>query len=99
MTTQHQRAPPLPSRAALRPAPRLREAGGFYGLAPRRRGALESAVDQGPQGPSESVVPRQVARADPLRGEPDLTEREARIPLGCDLRSCFPKCFQADSAS
>src|SRR5215510_8391401 len=39
---------------------------------------LGSAVNQGPQGPSEGVLPRQVSREDPLRGEPDLTEREAR---------------------
>src|SRR5262245_30062924 len=84
MPTPRQRAPHLPGRAALRSAPRLREAGGFHGLAQFRGGALGSAVDQGPQGPREGVVPRQVAREDPLRGEPDLAEREARISLGRD---------------
>jgi hypothetical protein len=60
----------------------MREAGGFHGLAQLRGGALGSAVDQGPQGPINGVLPRTVAREDAPRGGQGLAEREARIPFG-----------------
>ena len=77
-------APRLPGRAALRLEQRRREACGFHGLAQCRGGALRSAVDQGPQGPSEGVMPRPVEREDAPRGGQDRAERETRIPLGRD---------------
>jgi hypothetical protein len=49
-----------------------------------RGGARGSAVDQGPQGPSEGGLPRQVEREDAPRGAQGLAEREAHIPLGRD---------------
>ena len=82
--TQRLRAGGLPGRAALRPEQRMREACGFHGLAQRRGGALGSAVDQGPQGPREGVLPRPVEREDAPRGGQGFAEREARIPPGRD---------------
>ena len=84
VTTPRPSAPGLPVSEGLCPAPRLRDAGGFHGLASRCRGALGSAVDQGRHGPKDGVVPRHVWREDTPRGGQDLAKRDTSVPLGRD---------------